>query len=246
MQDIRNALHNLNDKLACELLILHWDTIDVNKSESQDDYSPKWSLFHLSCFKNCFRFLELLLTHPLLDLNSSENNSSTAIGFCVDKINIVKILLKHQLIEHDSYDLLILNICSDNSINSMKLVIAIENKFNPTIGIGLSLAERFSTSIYDLLVNFMENPIKTRFECQLELCPEITIADLFVLIIFHSDDFLKIGEGDEIWKRFFKIARRLPMELQMVLCHRTFRLRGTNVTTKEFELACKRLVAEIG
>jgi len=95
---------------------------------------------------------------------------------------------------------------------------------------------------YNLLTNFACDPVKTRYKVQLELCPNILPFDLFALVVFNSDGFLERKKEDE---RFFKIAGKLPMELQMILCYRVYGLSKNNIPGKEFELGAKRLVAKI-
>ena len=49
-------------------------------------------------------------------------------------------------------------------------------------------------------------------------------AEVFALVVFLCDGLLEVknqgGLGNEDRLRFFRIARQLPMELQMLLCHR--------------------------
>ena len=53
---------------------------------------------------------------------------------------------------------------------------------------------------------------------------EYFIGHLFALVIFHSDSFTVINErtASSDTRRFLKIASRLPLEIQMVLCNRIF------------------------
>jgi len=50
------------------------------------------------------------------------------------------------------------------------------------------------------------------------------VGHLFALVIFHSDSFTVINErtASSDTRRFLKIASRLPLEIQMVLCNRIF------------------------
>jgi len=48
-------------------------------------------------------------------------------------------------------------------------------------------------------------------------------AEVFALIVFLSDGLLEIrieNEANRAPARFFRIARKLPLELQMLLCSR--------------------------
>jgi hypothetical protein len=80
--------------------------------------------------------------------------------------------------------------------------------------------------------------------------PECGVADLFACVIFFADDFLREAapsvhsDGSVAVsqvRRFFCMVRRLPMELQMMICNRAFELAGDIVLTKDSELAFKDL-----
>ena len=68
------------------------------------------------------------------------------------------------------------------------------------------------------------------------------IGDIFGLVIFLCDDLLTVSAADSSpATRFFKIAQRLPMELQMVLCHRAYGSGKSSVLTRYSEPAFKKL-----
>jgi hypothetical protein len=103
--------------------------------------------------------------------------------------------------------------------------------------------------IADLLNSFDQDPSLVRY--QLRLLPGIRepyIGEVFALMVFYSDDFLSLKiEREEMTtrerkaKRFFHITRALPMELQMVLCHRMFKSPKDLVLRKNSELAFKKI-----
>lgn len=69
------------------------------------------------------------------------------------------------------------------------------------------------------------------------------------MIVFHSDDYLRFKreteKSDDI-RRFLKIAKLLPMELQMVLCNRLGDIPGDLILTRDAEAAFKRVAARLG
>jgi hypothetical protein len=106
--------------------------------------------------------------------------------------------------------------------------------------------------IAELLDSFEVNPAAVR--AQLRTLPEIRdpyIGEVFSLVVFLSDDFLSLkpdtsDDGDNVdqnrkTKRFFVIARMLPMELQMVLCNRIFKSPKDLVLKKHSEPGFKKL-----
>jgi len=80
-----------------------------------------------------------------------------------------------------------------------------------------------------LLERFKENPEGTRHAMRVEVgWYDEMAAEMFALVVFVSDGLLQVALGDQSTPatpaaaaaRFFSIAKRLPLELQMVLCHK--------------------------
>ena len=103
-----------------------------------------------------------------------------------------------------------------------------------------------------LLEKFMANPAQTRHQLRVKLgVLDELAAEIFALVIFLCDDLLQlkpalaIAATDAITAtnvtRFFIIIRRLPMELQMLLCHRAVSSRKQNITKTESEAAFRSL-----
>lgn len=79
------------------------------------------------------------------------------------------------------------------------------------------------------------------------------IADIYATIIFLCDGLLQfpLQHQDENPNeesptqarviRYFNIASQLPMEIQMLICHRTFNSAANNILTSEAELGFRRL-----
>jgi hypothetical protein len=104
------------------------------------------------------------------------------------------------------------------------------------------------TEVVSLLERFTKNQAQTRHEVCLELgLVDKDAAEVFALTVFICDGFLRIKEpaasstatATDI--RFFNIAMKLPMELQMVLCHRVFRSGKDNIKSRDSEPAFRSL-----
>lgn len=107
-----------------------------------------------------------------------------------------------------------------------------------------------------LLERFRDDPEAVRFEMRVKLgWLDDTAADHFALIVFLCDGLLRIREKDgsgavlpfrAVWPsspaaRFFKIASRLPLELQMVLCYQVVGARSLNIPGEHRERAFRSL-----
>ena len=101
---------------------------------------------------------------------------------------------------------------------------------------------RYCPEIAALLSNFMARPQATR--TQLRVLPGLRdpfVGRLFALVVLLSDDFVGLKRaGNPKVKRFFKMACRLPMELQMVLCNRAYGSARDLVRTATSEPAFKK------
>ena len=102
-----------------------------------------------------------------------------------------------------------------------------------------------------LLRRFFSNPAVTRFEVRLELgFPEQLAAAVFALVVFLCDGLLEINPGLESNEttlaavRFFMIARQLPLDLQMFLCHRAACSMKISILGSEAESAFRFLASK--
>jgi ankyrin repeat protein len=114
---------------------------------------------------------------------------------------------------------------------------------------------QFGPLIADLINSYERDPVSTRH--QLRCLPEMRdpyIGGLFALVVFLSDDLLTLkadntssssssssSNKEDKAKRFFGIARRFPLELQMIVCNRMFGSVKNNVHTSISEPAFKKL-----
>ena len=101
-----------------------------------------------------------------------------------------------------------------------------------------------------VLERFIANPTQTRHELRVKLgMLDEVAAEVFALTVFLCDDLLQLRAGlastttasDAAATRYFAIAKRLPMELQMLLCHRVVGSMKQNILRKDSEAAFKSL-----
>ena len=117
------------------------------------------------------------------------------------------------------------------------------NEKNDAIG---GAKKRGKTEVVSLLERFKGNPDQTRSEIRKELRWFGEEAEFFALVIFLSDGLLEIkAETRSEAARFFRMARELPMELQMVLCHRVVGSMRMNIPGEQRELAFKQLARQL-
>ena len=99
-----------------------------------------------------------------------------------------------------------------------------------------------------LLERFKENPVETRHAVRIEIgWYDYLAAEVFASVVFVSDGLQQINDTTtpSPAARFFSIATQLPLELQMVLCHRLVGSGKEIIHGNESEAAFKELAKRI-
>ena len=104
-----------------------------------------------------------------------------------------------------------------------------------------------------LMRKFMANPMLTRHQVRVRLGFAVSwAAEVFAATIFLCDDLFQLKYARYSTRsasssaiRFFSIIRRLPMELQMIVCNRVVGLAKDSILSKNSEMAFKLLAARI-
>ena len=84
------------------------------------------------------------------------------------------------------------------------------------------------------------------FETHIFGCPTValeTAADFFAVAVFLSDNYLQLKMGNTGLGRYLAIMTKLPMDLQMILSHRTVGSPGVNIHSSEAEISFRALVS---
>ena len=112
--------------------------------------------------------------------------------------------------------------------------------------------EENKTEVMSLLERFIIiNPAQTRHEVRVKLgVLDELAAEIFALTVFLCDDLLQLKPAFHLAAtpdhaasatRFFAITSKLPMELQMILCHRAVGSMKQNILREDSEMAFKSL-----
>jgi len=232
--------------------------IDVNWTDS-----TRWTALHFACRKGHVEIVKLLLAHPKIDVNLRSSNGDTPLSFgCWSgRVSVVRLLLEDPRVDitlenENGYTPLWWASCKERHeviewlIASGRDLGDLNKKRNwrGKDSTALEIARNFeSTGVVSLLERFMANPAQTRHELRVklgvldELGPEV-----FALTIFLCDDLLQLKPASHPTAaagtlRFFVIACKLPMELQMILCHRAVGSMRQNILRQDSEAAFKSL-----
>jgi len=101
-----------------------------------------------------------------------------------------------------------------------------------------------------LLERYTTNPAQTRHEVRVKLgLLEALAAEVFASTVFLCDDLLHLKPASypaaAATIRFFVIASKLPMELQMILCHRAVGSMKQNIPHKDSEPSFRSLAKNL-
>jgi len=233
-------------------LLLSYPRIDVNRKTSSGQ-TP----LRLACFDGRTEVLRMLLRDPRLDICQADELGRTAVwmsAWCgYDRVLEVLVASGRDL---------------RTALEMKGRVIGYQDMEDP-VGAERGVEKtplgaarmRGNTRVALLLEEYTREPEKTRREVRSRLASQVgqreTIAEMFATIVLLCDEFFALrGEGQEgsAWpeepenttaaRSFLRVAVGLPMELQMVLCHRACGSGGILVSRTDSELAFRLVLFE--
>ena len=214
------------------------------------------TLLHHACNRS-FRspVIPLLLAHPDIDVTSKDRYGQTPFFYAGDgRPSCVREMLKdsrvnvnepdedgstslHLAAYYDHLDVIKWWIASGREMDLGK-----PGDIDRTDAIGVA-KKNGNAEVVALLERFKSDAAKTRHAMRVELgWYDEAAAEVFALAVFVSDGLLQIKDTTPSpAARFFSIATQLPLELQMVLCHRVVGSGKEIIQGKDSEAAFKSL-----
>ena len=219
-----------------------------------------WTLLHFACGEN-YRSatIPLFLAHHDIDVNAKSLSGQTPF-FCAcgGRASCVREMLKDSRVKvnepiyigytplwraawNDRLDIIKEWIASGREMDVGK-----PGDVNWTDAIG-GAKKRGHAEVVILLERFKANPDETRHAIRTELgFTDELAAEVFAVVVFVSDGLLQVNDTTPSpAARYFSIATQLPLELQMVLCHRVVGSAKELIQGKESEVAFKYLARRL-
>jgi len=210
---------------------------------------------HLTCQYGHTALVMLLLTLPGIDVNVTDEFMFTPLMFgCYrDHPEVTKILLQHQVHRPDvncldHQDRSALFWAMRRSPESLLWLISTSESTGLVLGTELESADEITSP---LVREFGQDPTKARLAARKALgLEDRRAATLFAVIVLVCDGFLHVKSsfqgsspptdkeerGDPTpLARFLAMMAYLPMELQMVVCHRVYQSGKNNISSVHFE-----------
>ena len=233
----RPPLHDACERGHAEIaaLLLAHPGVNVNQRDGLGRVPLYWA-----CQEGRLEVVKLLLCDPRVDCNIADNSSQTSLWIAASWNNHVSVVQWMVALHGATLDL----------ETKGKWT---QGKYSPS---EIALREHFEDlSIHELLDRLHKDRAATQRAVRIELGLSPTLeAELFAVIVFLCDDLLKLVEPSTeavvassaetttgLAVRFFLMAKRLPMELQMMLCHRLQGSAKDHILSKDSEEAFKLL-----
>jgi hypothetical protein len=252
------SLYMMYRELSDETLIKIFDTtpdFDINMKLNTAGYT----FFLLACREKRVELLKHLLTRPGVDVNKTACFGHTAFRRACRfyYVEIIRLLLTdprisinekcdqglttliyavREMINYEAYNVIRMILDSGKEVD--------DNDVDEVIEFMFSQGGNFFKDIVCNKEAFINDLDATFFHAKLVIKHKpVYPSALFALIIFNCEGFIEPPvENHEETSRFFRIAARLPMEIQMMLCYRAFSLIDKDyITGKERDVALREL-----
>ena len=204
--------------------------------------------------------VSILLIHPGVDVNLKNNHGRTPFMIACDgHTSCVRELLKDSRVKvnepnNNRYTPLWiaarnghLDIIKSWIASGREMDLGTPGDVDQTDAIGVA-KKKGKTEVVSLLERFKENSLETRHAMRVELgLLDDLAAEMFAMVVFVSDGLLQVKDTTtpSPAARFFRIARNLPLEFQMVLCYRVVGSAKEIIPGKESEVAFKKLARRL-
>ena len=260
MIPIEQQLYNAAaDGRASEVSSLLRDHIGINVNWIHN--TLQMAPLHAASFYNQAEVVKVLVAHPTINVNIKSDIGHTpfSLGCRRGHVSVVRLLLKDPRVDITLEDprgctpLWYAAYYGEHEVIEWLIAsgkdIGIENKKGKAFGQDYTVLEiareRGKTEVMSLLERFIADPALIRHELRVKLgMLDELAAEVFVLTVFLCDGLLQLKPASHpaaAATRFFAIASKLPMELQMILCHRAVGSMKQNILRKNSEAAFQSL-----
>jgi ankyrin repeat protein len=187
---------------------------------------------HSACYEGRTEVIKILLADERIDANQKDNYGATAFYLALhnEYRNIIQLFLQKLLIENPALA----------KESHLQIATTLSHHFfepHPCI-------DFFNEEDQVFIGIHGENKILLSDMIEKEQ-KKLLAAQIFYFAVFLSDDYFtlnNLSQEKNHYLRFFKIMKRLPQELQMLLCNRLVDSSKNFIGTNYFEAICRNEV----
>lgn len=233
--------------------------IDVNwANESLSAHGC--TALHVACEGGYVQVVKLLLEREDIEVNQEEDlegYSALSLACSKGRIGVVDLLLADPRVDAGQYGPPIWTAVFGGHLNVAEALVASSKDIGEferdgvaweEVFYGSRISEANKEKLRVLMENFTARPLQTRHDLRVQMgLVNANVAGHFASLIFLCDNLLQISPHLTGHKRarFFDIARRLPIELQMIICHRVMGSVAEIVSTVDSEGAFRSLAQHL-
>lgn len=224
-----SVLHSAcqNGHLAVVDSFLNHPKLDPNLAESSG-LTP----FSTACYRGHHTVVSRLLADPRVDPQQPQSNNTTPLWYAAQNghLSVIEALLASDR----TIDTKTRSSWNSTTAAQHARVVANLPKWENIPGDDSLRRKKNNPIIADLIDAYEKDPGACR-----QCIRGSFIARLFALVVFLCDGFLRLPEDHHSLKsgRFFSTCSRLPLDLQMLVCHRVFGSAKEVVLSGDSELA---------
>lgn len=215
---------------------------------------------YLACIRGCLALVEFLLDDGRIDPNRATINNTTPLHIACNQgashLGIVKLLSQHPRV----------NVSTQNDMDSTPILEASgkcpemvtwilasgkDVDVEPAHPVGRTPSEEAAywgyVGLVRLLVDYRDDRRRTVLELRARLGLNTEdAARIFALVVYLCDGHFSVEWSVSVAdntaaRRFFRLAQRLPMELQMMLCNRVYGVDKDRIPVRETERALREI-----
>jgi len=228
---LRAIAHGFED---CVRLLLAHPLININFQNYHGVTALRRACSYFN-FKTSLVILKLICAHPGVDLNVVDNDNTSPLWNACFRGDLLCVQF---LLAHAEFGELRRDVRAKEKRDVFsRLTCNWEGK--------TALEVSKSPEVREVMASYQSRPRETRrrLRLQLGLLAE-DVANLFACAVLVSDGYLQLRRAAQRKRaaRFFAIISRLPMELQMMMCHRRYRSAKVFVLSGDTEAALNKII----
>lgn len=256
-------------KRLSELLKAHPE-VNINRTKWRSSGYNEETMLHNTCVRDLKEATEALLSRADIDPNIRDKHGSTPLMKCFyhDALKCFQLLVRDRRVDINKTNgrgmTPLMMICRMKNINFLGIMLASGRYLNLEYKSGkhpkppvdphktaLDIAKEHYWAEGAAQLEAFEKDPEPMIKFWLKKLANLNLVEernvrCFVLVVSLCDGYYKIKtpRSKNVSIRFFRIAQRLPMEIQAILCNRLFRVASDTIHATDFNKMLAQMARE--